>query len=90
MEQTAERQNNEAQFDLMLQAASPELWKIHQALKDTGINPLLVPAMINAVYEVAYVTGTGNITIHVNDHKITDIEPKPRMRLNIDALLGDI
>lgn len=88
--QVEEKQNNEAQFELMLQAANPPLYKIWLTLRDTGINPLVVPAVVNALYEVAYVTGHGNVTIFISDHKITDIEPKPRMKLNIDAILKEL
>ena len=87
---TEEQQKNEEQFDKVLAQTYPELWRIHNALKETKINPLVVPAVINAIYEVAYVTGHGDVKIFISDKKITNIEPKARIKLGISALIEDL
>ena len=90
MNQLEERRNNEEKFDQMLATVHPELWRIHKTLKETNINPVIVPAVINSIFEVAYVTGHGDVRIYIVDRKVTNIEPKPRLKLDVEAIIDEL
>ena len=90
MNQEEEKKNNEEKFDQVLATVYPELWRIHKSLKETNINPIVVPAVINAIFEVAYVTGHGDVRIYIVNRKITNIEPKPRLKLDVDAIIEEL
>jgi len=90
MEQPEEQKLNEEQFDKALAKIYPELWRINKSLKETNINPVIIPAVINSIFEVAYVTGHGEVKIYISNRKITNIEPKPRIKLDVDALIENV
>ena len=90
MNQSEEQFKNEEQFLELLAKFAPHLWKIHDTLKQTKVNPMVIPYVIEAVHEVAYVHGHGDVTIYISDKKITNIEPKPRMKLGIEAIVEEI
>jgi len=90
MNQKDEGVHNKEKFETILAATYPELWRIHKTLEETKINPVIVTAVINAIYEVAYITGHGDVKIYISDRKITNIEPKPRVKLGVEVLLDKL
>jgi hypothetical protein len=90
MDQPTERKQNEEQFEVLLATIKPELWRINQALKDTGVNEDIITAFVYALHTVAYQTGHGDVTAYVttdsdNNVVVSDISPKMRMGFKRDV-----
>jgi len=84
-----EVKTNEEQFEKVLATCHPGLWRIHQTLKDTKLNPEMVPMILSSIHEVAFLHGHGVIHIYIEGGKITGLEPTSRIRTNLAVLIEE-
>ncbi len=78
MEQPAEQAHNEEVFEQQLARFNPGLWKIHKILEETKVNPIVVPFIIEKMYEVATTyEGHGHVQIYIGKDKVS-VEAIPR------------
>ncbi len=78
MDQPTEATHNREVFETQLATFSPGLWKIHQMLEDTRVNPIVIPYVIEKMYEVATTNeGHGHVQIYIGKDKVS-IEAIPR------------
>ena len=68
-----ERANLEKYWDVV-RRLEPEFFLIRVALKETGVNPLIIPRFIRALSNLAIGTGYGKVQIFVQNKVVTIIE----------------
>ena len=67
-----EAENLEKLLDVVNQL-DPELYYIRLALEETHVNPLIIPRIIRAIYNLAIGTGFGTVNLTMDNGKITSI-----------------
>lgn len=70
---TVEQANLDQYMDVVRQL-DPELYLIKVALKETGINPLIIPRIIRSLGNVAWGSGYGEIQIKMVSRVVTQIK----------------
>lgn len=87
MDYEEEKKSNEENFDKMLATVHPNLWRIHSKLKSTNLNPEIVPAILQAIYEVAYLHGHGAVSVYISGDKVTNVEATTRIKVGMSAIV---
>ncbi len=78
MDQPTEQAHNREVFETQLATLHPGLWKIHQMLEVTKVNPIVVPFIIEKMHEVATTNeGHGHVQIYIGKDKVS-VEAIPR------------
>lgn len=67
-------QLNEERFLQIVRQFNPELYLIHVALRETGVNPLILPKIIRSIGNLTFGTGFGKIQIFMHQFTITQIK----------------
>lgn len=68
-----------------LAAIDPKLWRIKNKLINTGINPEIIPSIIDMLYHVYKDNGYGDIIISMEGGIITQVLGRTQKHLNIDV-----
>ena len=84
---TEEQLHNEEVFNEILAKADPELWRIKQALNDTKINPMIVPFVIEAIHEIAFIHGHGSVEIYISKGNVQNLKANSNIKVELEALL---
>lgn len=63
---------------------------IATALKQTGVNPLVLPVIIKSIANIAYGTKHGKVTIFLINGKITNIKAEESNLINSPALVSNV
>ena len=71
----------------VVRVLDPELYLIKTALKETGVNPMLVPQIVRAIANLAYGSGFGKIQIFMEDGVISAIKPEESNKVGEPALI---
>ena len=78
MDAQEERFHNEELFERQLATFHPGLWKIYKALEDTKVNPIVIPYVVEKMFEVATTNeGHGHVQIYIGKDKVS-VEAIPR------------
>lgn len=80
-------ETNEEVFEKALATFLPDLWIIHQALKDNQVDPKIIPFVIKAIGQVGELTGHGSVTLYFVNGEVTNIEPLSRLKVGLKALI---
>lgn len=75
------------QYWNVIRKLDPELFLIKIALRETGINPMIVPNIIRSIGNLAYGTGFGKVQVIMQSRVITFIHGEESDRLDQDALV---
>lgn len=67
-------QINEENFNQVVRKINPELYLIHIALQETGVNPLILPKIIRSIGNMYLGTGYGRIQIFMERKVITSVK----------------
>lgn len=76
---------NEEIYLQNLAKIDPKLWRIKRKLLDTGINPDIVPTILETIFQVYRDTAWGDIVITMENGLITYVIGKSQRRLDIDV-----
>ena len=85
IEQTDFNTINEGQFGELVRKLSPELYLIHIALKETSVNPLIIPKIIRAIGNLSIGSGYGKLQIFMQARLITQIKGEESVEVNEQA-----
>lgn len=44
---------NQERFELILASSAPELWRVYQYLRETNVNPAILPKVIRGIANIA-------------------------------------
>lgn len=62
---------NEQQFEKMLADVNPELWRVFTYLRDTQVNPRILPRVIRGIYNVSTSRSkNGQIIVYVQNEEV--------------------
>jgi hypothetical protein len=78
---------NNGQFGELLRKLDPELYLIHIALKESNVNPLILPHIIRTIGNLAIGTGYGKVQIFMQARVITNIKPEESVSINEIAII---
>lgn len=78
---------NEPQFMEILRKLSPELLLIHISLKESGVNPSIIPPVIRTIGNLSLGSGYGKIQIYMQARVVTNIKPEESIEVNKDAVI---
>ena len=67
-------QCNYLQFQEVVRKLDPELYLIKRSLDETGINPMIIPRFVRALYNLAIGTGYGKVQVFMQKGVITSIK----------------
>jgi len=70
---TTEAANLERYWEI-IRKLDPELYLIKLALKETGVNPMIIPRFIRQIANLTLGTGYGKIIIYIQKKIVTNIE----------------
>jgi hypothetical protein len=76
--------NNEA-FLQMLLDLDPMLWRVKKKLLETGVNPDLLPYIIDMIANVHNTTGYGTVEIVIGKGKVNTLMGHVNKQLNVDV-----
>lgn len=76
------QRHNEDKFMNTLKLADPELYMVKECLTQTGINPLILPQFIRALYLLAIGAKYGKVTTFMQNGVITAIKSEESNLLN--------
>ena len=65
----------------------PEFYMVRIALKETGINPLLLNPIVRAISNLAQGTGSGKIQIFMEKKKVTVIKGEETVYIQEEAVI---
>lgn len=85
---TVEQVNLDNYLDIV-RKFDPELYLTRVALKETNVNPLLLPRIIRALANVAYGTGYGKIQIFIQEGRVTQIKPEESDQVELAILMTE-
>lgn len=77
-----QQRQNEFAFKEMLKSVRPELFVLMDILDQTSINPLVVWKVIRQLNNIALGTGYGQVTVHIENGKVTFIRGEDSDRVN--------
>lgn len=83
---TAEQVNVDKFYDVVRQF-DPELYLIKLALKESGVNPLVIPKIIRQISNLASGTGYGKVQIFIQSKTITQVTGEESDRVNEKAII---
>ena len=83
---TIEQQNINA-FDEVVMKLDPAFYMIMVSLRETGVNPLILPKIIRALSNLATGTGYGVIRIFMTAGKVTQIKPEESDEINCRTII---
>lgn len=86
---TEEEQTNIDQFFEVVRKTDPELYLIKMALKETNLNPLIVPKIVQSVANLAFGSGFGKVQIFMKARTITTINGEEAHNVNLPAILEE-
>ena len=65
----------------------PEFYMVRIALKETGLNPLLLTPIVRAIANLAEGTGSGKIQIFMEKKKVTVIKGEETVYIQEEAVI---
>lgn len=77
---------NEERFYEMLRITDPCLYFVKMVLDETQVNPLVLPKIIRALFNLAIGTGYGKVQIFMENGVITAIKPEESSLVNLKAI----
>ena len=83
---TVEQANLESFYDVVRRLA-PELYLIKLALKESGVNPMVLPKIIRQISNLASGTGYGKVQIFIQSKTITQVTGEESDRVNERAII---
>lgn len=82
-----QQSKNEHAFRNMLRVVKPDLYVLFDILEETGVNILVLLKTIRAINNLATGNGYGNVTITMENGKITFIRGEESDRVNEMAIV---
>lgn len=82
-----QQSKNEFSFREMLKRVKPDLYVMFDILETTGVNWLVVMKVIRAINNLATGNGYGNVTITMENGKVTFIRGEESDRVNEMAII---
>lgn len=70
---TTEEANLDQYWDVV-RKLDPEFYLLRIALKETGVNPMIIPRIIRAMANVATGTGYGKVTVYIGNKVVTNVD----------------
>ena len=83
---TVEAANLDQYWDV-IRRLDPELYLIKIALKETGLNPMLIPKIIRTIGNLAFGTGYGKVQIFMQARVVTQVKGEESDEVNERALI---
>ena len=83
---TVEQMNLDAYWNV-IRTLDPELYLIKIALKETGLNPMLIPKIIRTIGNLAFGTGYGKVQIFMQARVVTQVKGEESDEVNERALI---
>ena len=80
-------QRNISAYDEVIMKLDPALFMIVIALRETGVNPLILPKVIRALANLASGTGFGRIQIFMSNGMVTAIKPEESDEVNVKTII---
>jgi hypothetical protein len=84
---TEEDRANQEQLMQILRTLDPELYLIKMALRETGLNPMLVPKIIQTIANLSFGSGYGKVQIFMQARIVTAVKGEEAHELNLPAIL---
>lgn len=86
---TVEQANLDKLYDVIRQL-DPELYLIKLSLKESGMNPIIVPKIIRAISNLAMGTGYGKVQVFMESKTITQVSGEERTQVNEKAIIDTV
>ena len=67
----------------------PELYLIKIALEETGVNPIIIPKIIQTIGKLTIGAGCGKIQIFMQSRLITQIKGEESIEVNEEAIIDN-
>ncbi len=83
---TTEQSNVDKFYDVVRQF-DPELYLIKLALKESGVNPMILPKIIRSVSMMAMGSGYGKVQIIMESHVIKQVIGEEKVQINERAIV---
>ncbi len=83
---TVEQANLEAYWNVV-RSLDPELYLIKIALKETGVNPMIVPQIIRSIGNLSIGTGYGSVRVFMQARVVTHVKGEETVELNKQAVV---
>ena len=78
---------NQEQYAELIRKLNPELYLIHIALVETGVNSMIIPHIIRVIGNLAIGTGFGEITLIMRDGNLVQIRGYESVVINERATI---
>lgn len=66
----------------VIRKLDPELYLIHIALKETGVDAMILPEIIRGISNLALGQGFGRVTVYMKFRIVKDIEVTENVKIN--------
>lgn len=80
---------NLEQFWDVIRRLDPELYLIKLTIKETNLNPLIVPKIVRSISNLAMGTKFGKVTIHMSNGVITQIQGEESDKVDLNATIEE-
>lgn len=80
-------QANVDKFNDVVRRLDPELYLIKLALKESGVNPLVIPKIIRAMANLATGTGYGKVQVIMESRVIKQVIGEEKTQVNEKAIV---
>ena len=82
--------DNDEQYWRIIQKIEPEFYLIRFAMKQYGINPMILPRVIRAIANMAAGTKYGKVVVYMQDGIITAVEGVEYDKVNEPSIVENI
>ena len=86
---TTEQANLDNYWEIV-RKLEPEFYLIRVALKETGVNPMIIPKVIRALGNLAVGTGYGKIQVFMQRTVVTQIKGEESDELNEPTIIDKV
>lgn len=83
---TVEQANLNSYYEVV-RKFDPELYLIKIALKESGVNPMILPKIIRSLGNIAFGTGYGKIQVFMRERVITQVKGEESDDINEEAII---
>lgn len=83
---TIDMVNEEKYWDIIRQI-DPEIYLIKLALKETGVNPMILPKIIRSISNLALGTGFGKVQVIMESKIVTMVQGEEKTQVNEKAVI---
>lgn len=77
------------QFWDVIRRLDPELYLIKISLRETGVNPMIIPKIVRQIGNLSFGTGYGKVQVFMQNKRVTQVKGEESDEINLEATIEE-